>query len=89
MLTFQKTLSMYDTMEEAWEHIEKMSFCKKVKMLALESCNLTDEYVTIVNNIGKYAAVNADEFVAETISSSKKSKLSKIVEEIFYEELEG
>ena len=33
MLTFQKTLSMYDTMEEAWEHIEKMSFCKKVKMM--------------------------------------------------------
>lgn len=88
MLSFQKILSMYDTVEDAWEHIEKMSFCKKVKMLALESCNLTDEYVTIVNNVSKYAAINADEFVAEAISSSKKSKLSKIVEEIFYKELE-
>lgn len=89
MLTFQETISMYDTVEEAWKHIEKMSLCKKVKMLALETCNLTDEYVTIINNISIYASVNADEFVAEAISSSKKSKLSKMVEKIFYEELEG
>lgn len=87
MMIFQKSITINNSLEGAWDAIKKMLLCKEIKTTALNACKLSDESV-IVNNISRYALVNADEFVAEAISSSKKTKLCKTVEELFNKKME-
>ena len=85
MLSYQYSLSAFDNVEDAWKDImnAESKMCKDIKKKAFEACNLEDEYDIVRKNLSVVATKNADEFVAEAISSSKQSKLVKTVKEIF------
>lgn len=88
MLTYQKTLSSATSLEAGWSGIKNMDFCNDIMNEALKTCKLSNEGAIIKKHLGKNATKNADEFVAESVSASKKSKLAKVTTELFNSRLE-
>jgi hypothetical protein len=89
MLSYKYSLEHSESLAAAWEDITGMesAMCAEIKKKALESCKLIDEYAIIRENLSEVATMDADEFVAEAISSSKNTKLVKTVKKIFDEKV--
>ncbi|MDD2979539.1 MAG: phage minor head protein [Hespellia sp.] len=83
MMSYQKAINGASSVDEAWQSIKNMDFCESIKAEALKACKLTDDGGIIQKKLGLQATKNADEFVAEAVSSSRKNKLAKVTTELF------
>ncbi len=85
MVTYKKTISMYDNLDDTWKAIDGDVFCKSIMEDAMSACNLKVDRSIIKQKLGIYAAKRPDEFVAEAVSSTKNTKLEKTVKKLFKE----
>ncbi len=85
MVTYKKTISMYDNLDDTWKAIDGDVFCKSIMEDAMSACNLKIDRSIIKQKLGIYAAKRPDEFVAEAVSSTKNTKLEKTVKKLFKE----
>lgn len=83
MMSYQKAIKGASSVDEAWQSIKNMDFCESIKVEALKACKLTDDGGIIQKKLGLQATKNADEFVAEAVSASRKNKLAKVTTELF------
>ena len=76
MAEYLYTLKRYNGLQEdVSKSLDNFEFARQIKELALKNCNLEDNESVIKNYIGKYAAENPAEFVAEAYSSTADNKL--------------
>jgi predicted metal-binding transcription factor (methanogenesis marker protein 9) len=87
MRSYQYSLQSAAEVGEAWKDImgNESALCAEIKKEALAACNLLDDYATIKEKLSEVATLDADEFVAEALSSSRSTKLTKKVLELFNE----
>lgn len=85
MLSYRHSLQTASSTKVAWKDImsNESAMCTEIKKEALEACNLADDYATIKEKMSEVATQDAEEFVAEAISSSRSNKLTKKVKELF------
>ena len=62
MVTYKKTISMYDNLDDAWKAIDGDVFCKSIMEDAMSACNLKVDRSIIKQKLGIYAAKRPDEF---------------------------
>ena len=86
--SYLKSFQEYDSVSEAMQAIKSEEICKEVKKKALDACNITDDDAIIEKELSLLATKNSEEFVAEGISSSKSTKLTKAIKTAFDERME-